>query len=339
VSNFRMIALGLMLVLAAVFVVTTPVQADDDDEDDGPTFVAMLSGNEEVPFRETRASGVARFEVNEEGTEVRFKLSVSRIRNVFAAHIHCGTPGVNGPVGVTLFMGTPGSGRFSGTLARGTFTAPDAGNGCNWADLSAVLAAIEAGAAYVNVHTNDGVDPPNTGPGDFPGGEIRGNLVSRTRGDRDVFTARLSGDNEVPARETDAEGRAFVVVDEAATKLHYVVTADDISNVFMAHIHCGAEGENGPIGVTLYGMGPTGQGPRDGLLVLAMKAAPDSGNACGWVTLADVVAAMEAGGAYVNVHTNDGMDPGNTGPGDFPGGEIRGQLRSGGDDDDDEDDD
>jgi hypothetical protein len=26
------------------------------------------------------------------------------------------------------------------------------------------------------VHTNDGVAPPDTGPGDFPGGEIRGQV-------------------------------------------------------------------------------------------------------------------------------------------------------------------
>jgi len=39
------------------------------------------------------------------------------------------------------------------------------------------------------------------------------------------------------------------------------------------------------------------------------------------------------GNAYVNVHTNDGMAPPNSGPGDFPGGEIRGQLRVVGQDD------
>jgi hypothetical protein len=44
------------------------------------------------------------------------------------------------------------------------------------ANLSMGQAAIEAGDAYVNVHTNDGVAPTNTGPGDFPGGEIRGQL-------------------------------------------------------------------------------------------------------------------------------------------------------------------
>jgi hypothetical protein len=53
-------------------------------------------------------------------------------------------------------------------------TAPDAANACGWTDLVDVVAAVESGNAYVNVHTNDGVDPPNTGPGDFPGGEIRG---------------------------------------------------------------------------------------------------------------------------------------------------------------------
>ncbi|HZB03132.1 MAG TPA: CHRD domain-containing protein, partial [Actinomycetota bacterium] len=98
------------------------------------------------------------------------------IDNVFAAHIHCGAAGEAGPVGVTLFTGPVAGGRFSGVLAEGTLTAPDPGNACGWTSLSQVLAAMEAGTAYVNVHTNDGVAPPNTGPGDFPGGEIRGQI-------------------------------------------------------------------------------------------------------------------------------------------------------------------
>jgi len=32
---------------------------------------------------------------------------------------------------------------------------------------------LNSGNAYVNLHTSDGVDPVNTGPGDFPGGEVR----------------------------------------------------------------------------------------------------------------------------------------------------------------------
>jgi hypothetical protein len=42
--------------------------------------------------------------------------------------------------------------------------------------------------------------------------------------------------------------------------------------------------------------------------------------------VADVVAAIEAGNVYVNVHTSDGDATPNEGPGDFPGGEIRGQV-------------
>jgi hypothetical protein len=140
------------------------------------TFRAVLSGADEVPVRDTQARGVATFKLSADGTELHYRIIVANIENVFAAHIHCGEPGVNGPVGVTLFMGSPGGGAFNGELESGSVTAPDSGNGCGWADLDAVIAALESGNTYVNVHTDDGVAPPNTGPGDFPGGEIRGQV-------------------------------------------------------------------------------------------------------------------------------------------------------------------
>ena len=139
-------------------------------------FVAPLSGREEVPARDTDARGVATFKLSQDGTELSYKLIVANIENVVAAHIHCGIVGVNGPVGVTLFHGAPIVGRFDGVLAEETITAPDPGNGCGWLTVADVVAAINSGGAYVNVHTNDGVAPPNTGPGDFPGGEIRGQV-------------------------------------------------------------------------------------------------------------------------------------------------------------------
>lgn len=39
-----------------------------------------------------------------------------------------------------------------------------------------LLDRIREGNAYVNVHTNDGVALAKQGPGDFPGGEIRGQI-------------------------------------------------------------------------------------------------------------------------------------------------------------------
>jgi CHRD domain len=164
----RMSVLISMLALALLALAPTAVAGDN--------FVATLSGDQEVPPRDTQAVGVATFKLREDGAALAFKVNVANLDNAFAAHIHCGAVGVNGPVGVTLFGAAPAGGRVNGTLAEGTITAPDPGNGCGWTDLAAVLAAIQSGDTYVNVHTNDGVAPPNTGPGDFPGGEIRGQV-------------------------------------------------------------------------------------------------------------------------------------------------------------------
>lgn len=177
-SRFLIIvALALSVALGGAFAVALPVQANGDGDDhDELEFEARLSGAQEVPARDTRARGEVEFEVEDGGASMEFELEVKKISNVFAAHIHCGAVGVNGPVGVTLFGGPLIAGPFSGTLAEGVITAPDLGNGCNWQTLAQVIAAIQTGNTYVNVHTNDGVAPPNTGPGDFPGGEIRGQL-------------------------------------------------------------------------------------------------------------------------------------------------------------------
>src|SRR5262245_25386043 len=142
----------------------------------GDNFVANLSGGNEVPARDTQAVGVAKFKLRDDGAALLFKINVANLNNAVAAHIHCGTPGVNGPVGVPLFGGPAGGGVSKGTLAEGTITAPDPGNACGWTDLASVIAALQSGNTYVNAHTNDGVPPVNTGPGDFPGGEIRGQV-------------------------------------------------------------------------------------------------------------------------------------------------------------------
>lgn len=159
----------LILVLLAMSALPVGVMASDN-------FVASLSGGQEVPARDTNAVGVATFKFNKDGSAFNYKLNVANIENVFAAHIHCGAPGVNGPVGVTLFMGSPASGRVDGVLAQATVTEPNPGNACGWETVADVLDAIESGNTYVNVHTNDGVGDANTGPGDFASGEIRGQI-------------------------------------------------------------------------------------------------------------------------------------------------------------------
>ena len=141
-------------------------------------FVAApLTGGDEVPANDTRARGNAHFEVSDDGMSVSYKLIVANIENVVASHIHVGAPGANGPVVVFLYGPQPaGGGRLNGVIAEGTFTAANLVGPLAGQPLSALLDNIQAGNAYVNVHTNDGVAPTNTGPGDFPGGEIRAQI-------------------------------------------------------------------------------------------------------------------------------------------------------------------
>lgn len=124
------------------------------------TFVAHLTGAEEVPPVDTGAVGQATVIFNPNRT--LHALAVGNIEDVVAAHIHCAPEGVNGPVGITLFSGSIVG---SGLLANGDLPDPDSGNGCGWATLDDALAAIAAGDAYVNVHTLNVLS-----------GEIRGQL-------------------------------------------------------------------------------------------------------------------------------------------------------------------
>jgi hypothetical protein len=126
------------------------------------------------------AQGQAIFRVNDDGTAVEFRLIASNIDNAFMAHIHCAAAGANGPIRMWLYpvIGPTGSAPLqpgtqqNGVLATGTFNP----TGITCPDGKSLLESIRTGGTYVNVHTNDGVGAANTGPGDFPGGEIRGQL-------------------------------------------------------------------------------------------------------------------------------------------------------------------
>ena len=152
----------------------------------GANFRTHLTGSDEVPSRDTQAQGQATFRLSNDGIELYYKLIASNIDNIFMAHIHYAPAGVNGPIIVWLYPSAPPAvpipGRHDGVLAEGTITGMSILDVGPFAGLSPqekldlLVESMESGAAYVNVHTNDFVDPPNTGPGDFPGGEIRGQI-------------------------------------------------------------------------------------------------------------------------------------------------------------------
>lgn len=165
----------LFTILATTALLSVPMSHANQEP---LTFIAVLSGSQEVPSHDTLARGAAQFSISPDGTTIHFRLIVANIENVVASHIHIGAPGVNGPVVLSLYgPAAPAGGRVQGVLSEGRDTAADLTGPLAGQPLSALVDAMSSGNAYVNVHTNDGVDPANTGPGDFPGGEIRGQIL------------------------------------------------------------------------------------------------------------------------------------------------------------------
>ena len=162
---------SVLLLGVTVLALAGPVDAGDRD------FVAHQSAREEVPSNESLAQGQAIFHLSADGTQLDYKLIAANIDNVVFAHIHLAPAGVNGPVVAFLFGPVPaGGGRSAGVLAQGTITEDDLIGPLAGQPFSALVDAMLAGNTYVNTHTDDGVAPGGTGPGDLPAGEIRGQI-------------------------------------------------------------------------------------------------------------------------------------------------------------------
>ena len=140
------------------------------------------------------------------------------------------------------------------------------------------------------------------------------------------FIAWLTGYQEVPAVSTPADGIFQARVTNQGTGFDYVLQYEDIAGtVQQAHIHFAQWAVNGPIVVWLCGTatnpGPAGTQtcPRSGTLrgtitaANVLAAAATQQLAAG--EIGEVIRAMRAGAAYVNVHSSIS-----------PGGEIRGQI-------------
>jgi len=143
----------------------------------GQTFRAHATGDQEVPPRLTTGTADLDMMVVRNGQAIQFTLSVEGLSNVVAAHLHLGIPGQNGPVVVSLFAAPPGGGPASGVIAQGEITAADLEGPLAGMSLANLINQIKLGRIYMNVHTNDGVGGIDTGPGDFPNGEVRGQVA------------------------------------------------------------------------------------------------------------------------------------------------------------------
>jgi hypothetical protein len=142
-------------------------------------------------------------------------------------------------------------------------------------------------------------------------------------GEATNFSATMTGAEEVPAVPSTATGTATFTI--SGTQINYTVNVTNLQNPVVSHIHIAPVGENGPVRLNLCGTGAPVPACATGNGVLATGS---NGTTVGSppITFDDLVAAMRAGNTYVNVHTDDGQPPSNTGPGDMASGEIRGQI-------------
>ena len=147
-----------------------------------------------------------------------------------------------------------------------------------------------------------------------------------TRGPGASYTAQLSGGEEVPPRTTPASGQATFQVSPDGQSLTYTVTVSNITNLTQGHIHLAPKGQNGDIVLPLVPPMPPGGGPKSGVIGQGIATAAQLTGPLQGKTLLDLVAQLDAGDAYVNVHTASGASPAAQVAGDIPAGEIRGQI-------------
>jgi CHRD domain len=144
-------------------------------------------------------------------------------------------------------------------------------------------------------------------------------LVPLSNAQGTKFEATLSGKQQAPPIDTPAHGTATFTLSTTGKSLTYRLWVADIDGVSMAHIHIGPEGQEGPVAAWLYPSKPPAvvkEGKFTGVLARGTITAAELIGPLQGKTIADLVADIKAGNAYVNVHTTA-----------HPAGEIRGQIK------------
>ncbi len=137
-------------------------------------FIAELSPGQEVPPVELanlrNAKGIGTYALRDDGTRLKFwhRLTGLGSQDIVAAHLHLAPEGQNGPVVAFLIQSDASRRafrlarrRFGGELRSSDLLGPLTGR-----PLDALIAEIEAGNVYVNVHSKQ-----------FPAGVMRGQLA------------------------------------------------------------------------------------------------------------------------------------------------------------------
>lgn len=161
--------LSVAIILAVIISISAVAGSMDSlHAQEGETFHTILSGKEEVPTTDSSATGDAKFQTNDNGTQVSYWVNLTGLNEISGAHIHNGTAGLNGDIVVSLSgqqaaeIGNNASISFKGNITQNDLQGPLEGK-----ELSELASIMSDGIVYVNVHTDE-----------FQNGEIRGQIAS-----------------------------------------------------------------------------------------------------------------------------------------------------------------
>jgi hypothetical protein len=111
-------------------------------------IIATINGANEVDPTASTATGFGIFSYDDATNELTYNISFSGLSSAeTGAHIHQGIVGVDGSILFTLLSGSPKTGTVTLSVSQET--------------------SLLAGELYINIHSNN-----------FPGGEIRGQIIS-----------------------------------------------------------------------------------------------------------------------------------------------------------------
>ena len=129
-------------------------------------YDAPLSGQNEVPPVQSSATGLAEFTppVND---SIKYRINITGISGATGAHIHSGQAGENGEVVADLLTSMKVNDVSYGMTVRGNLSDSSLKGPMEGKTLEDLVAAMDSGETYVNIHTAQN-----------PDGEIRGQIIN-----------------------------------------------------------------------------------------------------------------------------------------------------------------
>ena len=157
-KNCNILLLLSILILIPFFTFNT---ASSEDK----KYFTPLTGMEEVPPVNTNSTGIALFEVV--NNQIDFKVNVTNLDKIKAAHIHLGEFGQNGEIIVPLLNSSVPVDVQNGTLVKGKVTPTDLVGALQGQTINDLIQLFNNTRTYVNIHTEQ-----------YPTGEIRGQITT-----------------------------------------------------------------------------------------------------------------------------------------------------------------